>query len=43
MSVRTFEKTPVEVPHTEIHLVIAFTSSGIPKEPRNFYLEYPFE
>lgn len=32
MSVRTFKKTPVEIPHTEIHLVIVFKSSWIPKE-----------
>lgn len=43
MSTRTFKKTRVEVPHAEIHLVIAFKNSWIPKDPENFYLEYPFE
>lgn len=30
---RTSKRTPVEVPHTEIHLVIAFKSSQIPPGP----------
>ena len=33
---RVFKETPVEVPHTEIHLVIAFNSSWIPEDPGDF-------
>lgn len=43
MSVRTFKRMLVEVPHKEIHFIIAFKSSWIPKEPGNIYLEYPSE
>lgn len=42
MSVRAVKNTPEEAPHTEIQLLIAF-SAQIPKEPGDFYLEYPFE